>query len=165
MNNSDTKNIASSENVVRLLNRIWIVDGVLQPSAFVLNASETYISVNRPAISSYSEDVADFLSKHPAFYAAGLRDSYCRASLSVGQIRKIQCETENKSLIVDVDVEPRSSHYLSHAGIFTRIGGVIVRPGKEIWLQNSNYGVSSESILIKLRFFLLKMATVETCQL
>ena len=58
--------ISSAEQVVRLLNRIWIVEGELQPAAFVLNAGETYLSVNRPAIATYESDIDDFISKHPA---------------------------------------------------------------------------------------------------
>lgn len=157
------KQISSAELVVRLLNRIWIVEGELQPAAFVLNAGETYLSVNRPAVASYESDVDDFISKHPAFCVRSSQKMYYRTSLSVGAVRHIGCLIGNERLEVDVDVEPRSMHYQSHAGIFTRVNGVTVKAEKSIFYTGSKYGVSSEPILMKLRFELLRLSNVELC--
>ena len=155
--------ISSSEQVVRLLNRIWIVEGELQPAAFVLNAGETYLSVNRPAVASYESDVDDFISKHPAFCVRSSQKMYYRANLSVGDVRSIGCLIGDERLQVDVDVEPRSMHYQSHAGIFARVDGVTVKADKSIGYPGSKYGVSSEPILMKLRFELLRLSNVELC--
>lgn len=163
MNGKDSQIVLSSEHVIRLLNRIWVVDGVLQPAAFVLNAGEAYLSVNRPAIESYVSDVADFLSKHVAYTVRGNQHSYYCANLSVGDIRNIGCQIGDERLTVDVDVEPRASHYQSHAGIFTRVDGVNVKADKPVTLGTKKYGVSSEPILMKLRFALLRLSHVELC--
>ena len=157
--------ISSVEQVVRLLNRIWIVEGELQPAAFVLNAGETYLSVNRPAIASYESDVEDFISKHPAFCVRSTQKMYYRANLSVGDVRNIGCLIGKERLQVDVDVEPRSMHYHSHAGIFTRVDGVTVKAEKSLVYPGSKYGVSSEPILMKLRFELLRLSNVEMCSM
>lgn len=153
--------ISSTEQVIRLLNRIWIVEGELQPAAFVLNAGETYLSVNRPAVASYDSDVDDFISKHPAFCVSSGQKMYYRANLSVGDVRNIGCLIGDERLQVDVNVEPRSMHYQSHAGIFTRVDGVTVKADKSISYPGSKYGVSSEPILMKLRFELLRLSNVE----
>ena len=146
-----------------MLNRIWIVEGGLQPAAFVLNAGETYLSVNRPAVASYDSDVDDFISKHPEFCVRSSQKMYYRANLSVGDVRNIGCMIGDERLQVDVDVEPRSMHYQSHAGIFTRVDGVTVKADKPIAYPSSKYGVSSEPILMKLRFELLRLSNVELC--
>ena len=155
--------VSSTEQVVRLLNRIWIVEGELQPAAFVLNAGETYLSVNRPAIATYESDVDDFVSKHPAFCVRSSKKMYYRANLSVGAVRQIGCIVGDDRIQIDVDVEPRSMHYQSHAGIFTRVNGVTVKSDKYIDYPGSKYGVSSEPILMKLRFELLRLSNVELC--
>ena len=155
--------ISSTEQVIRLLNRIWIVEGELQPAAFVLNAGETYLSVNRPAVASYDSDVDDFISKHSEFCVRSSQKMYYRANLSVGDVRNIGCMIGDERLQVDVDVEPRSMHYQSHAGIFTRVDGVTVKADKPIAYPGSKYGVSSEPILMKLRFELLRLSNVELC--
>lgn len=49
--------VPNSEDVARILSTEWIVDGKLSNVAFTLRPHETYISVNRPAISSYNNDV------------------------------------------------------------------------------------------------------------
>lgn len=163
MNRKNSETVLSSEHVIRLLNRIWIVEGMLQPAAFALNAGETYLSVNRPAIVSYASDVTDFLSKHASYTIRGNLHSYYRAKLSVGAVRNIGCLIGDERLTVDVDVEPRALHYQSHAGIFTRVDGVNVKADKPIVLGSKKYGVSSEPVLMKLRFALLRLSHVELC--
>ncbi len=55
------------EDVARIINPEWIEDGELMHEAFMLNVGETYISVNRPSINSYVDDVTDFINKHPDY--------------------------------------------------------------------------------------------------
>ena len=53
--------VPSEEDVVRLVSSEWMVRGVLQPVAFTLNYGESYLSVNRPAVDTFKEDVSAFL--------------------------------------------------------------------------------------------------------
>ena len=55
--------ILDSEAIVRIIRQEWLVDGVLQQSAFTLKPQETYLSVNRPAVDTYDADVQSFVSK------------------------------------------------------------------------------------------------------
>lgn len=61
---NSTLAISGDETVARILHRDWVVDGVLQISAFSLRQNETYISVNRPIIESFDEDISDFVSSY-----------------------------------------------------------------------------------------------------
>ena len=60
---SDSTTVDSSEKVARILSTEWFVDGQLMNIAFTLLEGETYISVNRPVISTYDSDVAGFVAK------------------------------------------------------------------------------------------------------
>lgn len=42
--------IDNREDVARILANDWVINGVLQQTAFTLRDGETYISVNRPAV-------------------------------------------------------------------------------------------------------------------
>ena len=53
---------------MRILHPEWIEDGVLLHEAFMLNIGETYLSVNRPAVESFTEDVAGFLDRHSDYF-------------------------------------------------------------------------------------------------
>ena len=48
--------VENSEIVVRILHREWVVDGQLQITAFALRQGESYVSVNRPAIETFSSE-------------------------------------------------------------------------------------------------------------
>ena len=48
--NADSSIIDNEEQVARILHQDWIVEGLLQVSAFALSEGETYLSVNRPSI-------------------------------------------------------------------------------------------------------------------
>ena len=56
-----SKSIVDSENVTRILRRDWFDEGKLMHVAFALRNAETYISVNRPSVSSFRKDVKDFV--------------------------------------------------------------------------------------------------------
>lgn len=88
--------------------------------AFALNYGETYLSVNRLAVPSYSLDVSTFVEKHEGYAFGDQLDEYRRAVLNVGEIRDIDIVHGGKVLDVNVEVEPRDGHTKSHAGIFTR---------------------------------------------
>ena len=162
MENLQKDYISSEEDVVRLLHQNWIVDGILQLSAYVLNEGETYISVNRPAIETYDSDVSVFIDKHPSFKSSPHSDTYCRAVLHVGDIRNIDIHLGNEYLNVSVDVEPRAMHTKSHAGIFARVDGIMIKPNRAYPTSNGKFGMSTDAILMKLRFHLLGLSKVET---
>lgn len=166
MTDSELYQIGSEETIARLIHQEWIVNGVLQQAAFVLRNGETYLSVNRPAIESYEADVATFISQHPKYRTAPLNNTYRRAVLNVGDVRGINISANDQRLDVSVEVEPRASRTRSHAGIFTRIEGKNVNGGDNISAINSEkIIVPTSMILQKLRWNLLRLATLETCLL
>lgn len=122
--------VDDGETVARILHREWIVDGELQIYAFALRKNEAYISVNRPSVASFESDVLDFIIEHPAYRSESDSLSFKQAELNVCEIRKITSELGDLSLDVSVEVEPRYSHYKSHAGIFTRVEGRNIKGGQ-----------------------------------
>lgn len=161
--NSTLDIVQDSEKVARLIDNEWVVNGKLQLSAFALRPKETYISVNRLSIPSFNEDVRSFVSQHPSFLLAN--NSYQRALMLVNDIRHIVIEIEGEILGVDVEVEARSKNIISHAGIFVRYGGQNVKNDTRIIIQKQQLGVSSDDILLDVRMSLLKIATLESCNL
>lgn len=105
--------VGNEEQIVRVLNKDWVVDGILQISAFALRDNETYLSVNRPSIDSYADDVREFISGHPAYKMTD--NSYQCAELNVGSVRDVSICFKQKMAGISVEVEPRSSHFKSHA--------------------------------------------------
>lgn len=74
--------VGNAENVVRILSNSWLRNGVVQYTAFALREKETYISVNRPAIPSFTTDVASFVRSHKNFISTNNGvNSYQRAVL------------------------------------------------------------------------------------
>ena len=59
--------VADGESVARILSAEWFFDGILMAHAFTLRENETYISVNRLSVASYSSDVASFVEQHPRY--------------------------------------------------------------------------------------------------
>lgn len=157
--------ITDSEFVARILHRNWVVDGILQHYAFVLKRKESYISVNRPAVSSYNADVASFVENHPGFYTNENKTEYSRALVNVGEIRKIGVVINGINLNIDIDVEPRVVHTNSHAGIFTRSDGHIIKSEETLYIKPLDEEVSSDEILLEVRSRLLDLAQLERCRL
>lgn len=156
--------VDSNEQVVRLIHRMWIVDGELQLNAFTLNDGETYLSVNRPAIESYIQDVNDFLTKHIQYTSSENSGIYPRAVLAVKDIQNLSISLEKETASLSVEVEPRDSHYKSHAGIFTRIDGKNIKGGSNQNIKTeSNQVVSASAILQRVRMNLLRLSKVEVC--
>lgn len=161
--NSTLDIVQDSEKVARLIDNEWVINGKLQLSAFALRPKETYISVNRLSVPSFNEDVRSFVSQHPSFLLSN--NSYQRALMLVNDIRHIVIEIEGEILGVDVEVEARSKNTMSHAGIFVRYGGQNVKKDTRILIQKQQIGVSSDDILLDVRMSLLKIATLESCNL
>ena len=153
--------VSDSEIVSRVIRREWIVDGVLQQTAFTLNSNETYLSVNRPAISTFETDVKCFVTSHEDFQFD--EGNTCRlASMPVSGIRSIEVlDDNNNPLDIDVEVEPRDVHTKSHAGIFVRSGAQNVLPGRSLIGFSVPAEVSVDIILQDVRWELLSLATLE----
>ena len=105
-----TPSVDNNETVVRILHKDWVVDGQLQVTAFALRQGESYISVNRPVIDTFSSDVYDFVSKH-ADYKVSDEGAliYRQAGLNVSAVRNIKVELGQLSAEVSVEVEPRDA--------------------------------------------------------
>lgn len=155
--------IAHNERVVRLLHRMWVVDDVLQLNAFSLNDGETYLSVNRSAVESYNADISDFLSKHLQYKT---NNNYKCAVLNVSDINQLNILLGAETASLSVEVEPRASHYKSHAGIFTRIDGKNIKGGSsDIFETESGQVVSADAVLQKVRMHLMRLSKLTINQL
>ena len=62
-----------------------------------------------------------------------------------------------------MDVEPRDIFTKSHAGIFTRHGGVTIKKDDTIFVKATRKGISSDQVLLKVRSRLLDISKLETC--
>lgn len=157
--------IDDSEDIARIVSSEWIVDGQLQQTAFTLNPNETYLSVNRPLIDTYDDDVRSFVSTHEKFkFNEGT--SYKRALLSVSEVRAIQMfDDKNEKLNIDVEVEPRAAHTKSHAGIFVRSGATNIIPNRQVPEELASKVLSSDIILQDVRWELLELAELQSIQL
>ena len=160
---TDKPRIPDSEHVARLLSRSWVSEGRILHIAFTLREKETYISVNRLAVSSYGLDVSSFINSHPDFYANEEKSLYIRAIINVGDVRNSKIYVDNVELDIDVDVEPRDIFTKSHAGIFTRHGGVTIKKDDTIFVKATRKGISSDQVLLKVRSRLLDISKLETC--
>ena len=159
------EHIDNTEDVARILHRSWVINGILQHYAFVLRRNETYLSVNRPAKPSYNSDVTSFVSAHPDFYSNEDRTEYMRALINVGGIRETEITTNGIKLNIEVEVEPRDSHTKSHAGIFTRHEGHNIKYDETLHFATTEDEVSSNEVLLEVRYRLLKLAHLEKCAL
>ena len=157
-----TPSVDNNETVVRILHKEWVIDGQLQITAFALRQGESYISVNRPAIDTFSSDVSDFVSKH-ADYKVSDEDllKYRQASFDVSAVRNIKVELDQLSAEVSVEVEPRDAHYKSHAGIFTRYDEKNIKGGQESIQDKNDCLMPVKAILQKVQHQLLALSTLE----
>ena len=156
--------VSSEEKIARIIRNEWIMDGELLITAFALAPKETYLSVNRPAIDTYENDVREFISKHFDFQSDS-GTSYNRALMSVGDVRDIDIVFNEDKLNVDVEVEPRDSHTKSHAGIFVRTGKHNIIHGRELFDGSVPAGISADDILHEVRWALHDIAEVQKCKL
>lgn len=157
--NNTSSSITDKEKIVRILSKEWLDGDKLLHVAFALRQNETYISVNRPSIDTFNNDVAIFVKSHTCF-SFDERASSCRfASMNVGDVRKINVELDGKVAEVNVEVEPRNAKIKSHAGIFTRYNGCNLKAGRTINVSQENIPV--DDILLKVRMKLAKISFVE----
>ena len=114
--------VSDEEDVARMLfSPLFICDGILSQKAFTLEATvkETYISVLRPAIDTFKEDMEGIWKEGNTVYGYAL--------LSVEKIRKVEIDSQEE---ISVDVLPRNAgKRKSHAGIFATIDKKKVRGG------------------------------------
>lgn len=154
--------ILSSEEVARILSKEWFVKDVLVHTAFMLNHGEAYLSVNRLAIESFESDVKDFVCVHEQYSF----DGCCRlARLNVGSVRAIEVKVGDTEMKIDVEVEPRSIHTKSHAGIFTRFQNQNIKRGQMLKFGPVSEEVSADTILLEVRSQLLALSKVESHRL
>jgi hypothetical protein len=150
--------ISNTEVVARILNKDWFDEGKLMHVAFTLRQGETYLSVNRPSISTFEEDVKSFVITHPSYAFDENTMGFRCASLNVGDVRNIQVELDERMIKVEVEVEPRNTHVKSHAGIFTRYKNKNLKMGDSISDNDTKVCYSADAILLKVRLQLLRMA-------
>lgn len=162
---NNSRQVADSEYVARLLSKGWVCEGNILHLAFTLRDNETYISVNRPVVPSYDLDVCSFIEKHSDFYADDKQSLYIRALLNVGEVRSSEIKIDDIKLDIDVDVEPRDLFKKSHAGIFTRHEGMNVKKGDTIYVKAIKKEISSDQVLLKVRSRLLDLAQLEYCKI
>lgn len=114
--------VADWEDVARMLfSPLFVCNGVLSQKAFTLEAAsnENYISVLRPEISSFKDDMEGIMKDGNTLYGYAL--------LNVGEIRKPQIVNTKP---ISLDVLPRNAgKRKSHAGIFVTIGNARIRGG------------------------------------
>lgn len=151
--------ISNEENVDRILHQDWVVDGIIQLGAFTLRPNETYMSVNRSSVDSYSEDVSGFVISHPMYQYT--ETTYQCATLSVDKVRKIAISKDGEPVNIDVEVEPRAAHTASHAGIFTRLGATNVKKGVTLPAEALPLGLSADDILMEVGWSLIAISSLE----
>lgn len=105
---------------------------------------------------------ASFIKSHPLYVVND--NSYYRAMLHVGDIRKVKAQVGETSLFAEVEVEPRDYHTKSHAGIFVRYQNMNVKRGKILNIGHTSEELSSDTILLEIRTQLLDLATLEECK-
>ena len=153
--------VLDSEIISRVIRQEWLVDGVLQQTAYTLNPNETYLSVNRPAIDTYEADVLAFVVSHDDFQFDNGKKFHC-AVMPVSGVRGIKVMDENDTpLAIEVEVEPRDVHTKSHAGIFVRSDAQNIIPGRSLMGTSIQEAVSVDIILQDVRWELLALSTLE----
>ncbi len=161
---SQNQTVSNTEQLDRILQREWLVDGKLQASAFALRRDETYLSVNRPSVSSFSHDVMDFITRHPEFRSLGSAAACRVAELNVGQVRDIRFHLGNNLAEVFVEVEPRDNNYQSHAGVFTKCDGKNFKGGQESVVISNGKHFPAKAILQKVRYALLQKTELKSLE-
>lgn len=151
--------VSNEESIARILHNAWVVDDRLQLAAFTLRPRETYISVNRPSLYSFLSDVSVFVQSHVDYQYSS--SSCLCAMLKVGDVRNINVVYDNQPLCIDVEVEPRAQHTASHAGIFSRIGGVNIKAGQTLPAEMLPLGLSADDVLMEIGWELIAISSVE----
>lgn len=150
------------ELITRSLNRIWVVDGVIGPTAFDWSDNETYLSVNREAVDSYKTDLVNFVSNHSsyAFDKGGIRGVLV-AEMNVGNVNNIRFLRDEHQLSVELPVYVRSSRVKSHAGIFAKSDEKNLNRNLSLIIKPTELGISASAILQELRLKLVNISTLK----
>lgn len=158
--------IGQKEDIVRILFRDWVIDDRLQLNAFALRPGESYLSVNRLAVESSFSDIHDFVNHHPDYMIPGETGKCHLAVIRVRDIHDLSISYMEWIASLTVEVEPRSAHYKSHAGIFTRVRGRNLKRGQQLeLLANNGQKVSYGEIELKVQLNLVRLAQLTTCEL
>ncbi len=158
--------IERSEDVVRLVNSKYVLDDVVSVEAFATSIGETYLSVNRPLVESFREDIKSFVKTHNDFILRNNASLACYgAKMKVGEVCDISVVHGSEKLDVSVEVEPRAAHTKSHAGIFVRSNNNNVVRGRQLNSKTIPHGVSSDSILMEVQWRLHDIAKLEILKL
>ena len=162
----DFEHIGRSESIVRLVNTKYVVEDVVSVEAFATSIGETYLSVNRPFVESFNDDVKSFVKTHNDFVLQTDAHLSCYgAAMIVGEVCDISVVHGSEKLDVSVEVEPRAAHTKSHAGIFVRSNNNNVVRGRQLNSKTIPHGVSSDSILMEVQWRLHDIAKLEILKL
>ena len=154
------------EDVVRLVNSKYVLDDVVSVEAFATSIGETYLSVNRPLVESFREDIKSFVKTHNDFILRNNASLACYgAKMKVGEVCDISVVHGSEKLDVSVEVEPRAAHTKSHAGIFVRSNNNNVVRGRQLTSLSIPHGVSTDSILMEVQWRLHDIAKLEILKL
>ncbi len=158
--------IGQEEEIARILCTEWVISGKLQLNAFALRLGESYLSVNRLIVESCSSDIYDFVSHHPEYL---LSNESCKCHLAiirVPDIDNLSISYKEWVASLTVEVEPRSAHYKSHAGIFTRVNGRNLKGGQQAeLLANDGQKVSYDEIALKVQLNLVRLSQLTIFEL
>ena len=158
--------IGQNEEIARILHRDWVVDYKLQLNAFALRPGESYLSVNRLAVESFPGDIHDFIGLHPDYLIPGESGRCHLAVIRVHEIDNLSVSYKEWIASLTVEVESRSAHYKSHAGIFTRVNGQNLKGGQQLeLLANDGQKVSYGEIELKVQLNLVRLAQLTTNEL
>lgn len=158
--------VTNKEKIVRILHNDWVVDGKIQVNAFSMRQNETYVSVNRPAIQSFTDDVSDFVCKHLDYLFTDTPITCRQAAMITGEVRNIVIELGGRTANVSIEVEPRGNNYLSHAGIFTRYGDKNIKGSSQTDFPiGEGKHMPASAILQKVQLRLLQLSTLETLEI
>lgn len=138
------------ENVARLLKPIWVCNGVVSSAAFSLrpHIHETYISVLRETVDSFSDD-AQKVSKN---------SSITYASMNVGELGCHKVEGIEDKVAFDV-TETDNASLKSHAGIFISINNQMLVGGEPFESIELKRGKSADDVLLIIRKSLARFAS------
>jgi hypothetical protein len=150
--------INDNETVVRLISSEWIEDGYLLDAAFALAPKENYLSVLRPIISTFKEDLCYLVELHEDFK---YDENHCQvASLNVNDVRSIKIINGSDVLNIDVVVEPRDKKLKSHAGIIVKSNDQYVINGRNL-NDSIPKDISADDILQEIQSDLREIAMLD----
>lgn len=158
--------VDDKEFITRSLNKEWIEDGLIGVTAFNWKERETYLSVNRESIETYTADLTSFVKSHPDYaYDVDGKHEVRVAEMSVEKVNKISFEEGSNQLIVKVSVYIRDKNCKSHAGIFAKSNGKNLNKNLSSLIEPIELGVSADSVLLELRTKLRDISTLKEVQL